>query len=905
MFTLGGAPQDLFISKQLTGTHGQMGTYQLSQSIASPTLPQQANPGTISGDFEVERSTLQPVIAPGTTVSSCSPVVGTQCTVNGNLTLSSAPTLSKPAHSILLPGPNSASGDQHYTVTTSLTGQTLAALTASVSNSTLTVTAGPGGLKRGMAVIGVNGSNVSTTTTGSLVVGQYVVPVTSCTGFNNGAFIVGLSGSTQLFPPGTQIATCIGTTLTTSAAGPYFTLPTTQDTTTVSGSPVITFPINGQSPFAYWKGEPINSLAGAFPANTTIVSWQIDVGNSRLVNVTLSANATVSGPDTITVGGAIHTAASGATIWALNGWDQITDFGTGSGGNGTYSILYGAGASSTTMFAYDTPWTVYVTGGPRSIQPQQLIWSDAFPYGTTALEVFGNSPSAQTIITNQTGNAFYSVSATVAHTSGSGSMWVLPDGLYRGTRGNTYGNLISGFPGVGLNMSCGGGTFPQTGCGLSVDSNNFYLKNGIGRLVAGDNSGGSSSTYNEYDINWVADIIEGGTVGSYYVGEQMQGEDESSNSQVFAQDCISDNFTSVSGSYTSGAGYEGSCLGAQGMVSVQAIPSGFGLPWFGSIYQPPYDAMFTGQQLPFPQAIYGSTNTGGIPYFTSTQLASSATLGAGNVVIGGGPGTAPYAAPTANGVVNAFANDTGTIGGLLVGGGDLIGGALTSGSASNTDLTGRVTLSSGAFTYNFSTYFTSQPNCFTADVTTPTNNSYAVEIAGAGYIGTGTASETFVSNSAAAAFPGGSGYPTQGWGNNGTIPVQLEYDFGLGNTQILTGYTLFRSSTQPGGGGGWNSASTSPAAWTFQGSNDNSAWTTLDTRSAQTITVNAAPASYSFSNSTAYRYYRINISAVAAGSYANITVMTLTGSGMALPSVGFHGTSSDVIKYHCIGGTTT
>jgi hypothetical protein len=52
---------------------------------------------------------------------------------------------------------------------------------------------------------------------------------------------------------------------------------------------------------------------------------------------------------------------------------------------------------------------------------------------------------------------------------------------------------------------------------------------------------------------------------------------------------------------------------------------------------------------------------------------------------------------------------------------------LRSGFAGNTDITGRVTLSGGVFTYTFLNTYATAPNCTTADVTTPANASWAVE----------------------------------------------------------------------------------------------------------------------------------------------------------------------------------
>jgi hypothetical protein len=55
--------------------------------------------------------------------------------------------------------------------------------------------------------------------------------------------------------------------------------------------------------------------------------------------------------------------------------------------------------------------------------------------------------------------------------------------------------------------------------------------------------------------------------------------------------------------------------------------------------------------------------------------------------------------------------------------------ALRSGSASNKDLTGRVTLSGGAATFVMSEIYVSAPNCLTADVTTPANANSVSESA--------------------------------------------------------------------------------------------------------------------------------------------------------------------------------
>jgi hypothetical protein len=56
-------------------------------------------------------------------------------------------------------------------------------------------------------------------------------------------------------------------------------------------------------------------------------------------------------------------------------------------------------------------------------------------------------------------------------------------------------------------------------------------------------------------------------------------------------------------------------------------------------------------------------------------------------------------------------------------------------------------------------------------------------------------------------------------------------------------------------------ANRSPKTWTFEGSNNDSTWTTLDTRSSETAWSMGETRTYTFSNAVVYQYYRMNISA--------------------------------------------
>ncbi|MBT1686018.1 EndoS/ChiA family endoglycosidase [Dawidia soli] len=57
-----------------------------------------------------------------------------------------------------------------------------------------------------------------------------------------------------------------------------------------------------------------------------------------------------------------------------------------------------------------------------------------------------------------------------------------------------------------------------------------------------------------------------------------------------------------------------------------------------------------------------------------------------------------------------------------------------------------------------------------------------------------------------------------------------------------------------------------PRNWTLQGSNNGTTWTTINTQTNQSFASRFLTKTYTFSNSTAYTYYRLNVSAVQSGS---------------------------------------
>ncbi|HPG40290.1 MAG TPA: FlgD immunoglobulin-like domain containing protein [bacterium] len=90
------------------------------------------------------------------------------------------------------------------------------------------------------------------------------------------------------------------------------------------------------------------------------------------------------------------------------------------------------------------------------------------------------------------------------------------------------------------------------------------------------------------------------------------------------------------------------------------------------------------------------------------------------------------------------------------------------------------------------------------------------------------------------------------WESNGTVPQYIGYDFGAGNEKTIARYRLHTANDI-----GWI-----PNDWQFQGSNNGSSWSDVHTVTGAGLSLNSWSSYYTFSNSTAYRYYRIYVTAV-------------------------------------------
>ena len=117
--------------------------------------------------------------------------------------------------------------------------------------------------------------------------------------------------------------------------------------------------------------------------------------------------------------------------------------------------------------------------------------------------------------------------------------------------------------------------------------------------------------------------------------------------------------------------------------------------------------------------------------------------------------------------------------------------------------------------------------------------------------GTATASSAVLGTTAHMAFDVSNS--TKWVGNKSS--AWLQFQFADGGSRVVQWYSITSAAdiaTYPG---------RAPKSWYFQGSNDGSSWTTLDTETNQADTTNSDTRTYYTSNTTSYKYYRLNITA--------------------------------------------
>jgi hypothetical protein len=107
----------------------------------------------------------------------------------------------------------------------------------------------------------------------------------------------------------------------------------------------------------------------------------------------------------------------------------------------------------------------------------------------------------------------------------------------------------------------------------------------------------------------------------------------------------------------------------------------------------------------------------------------------------------------------------------------------------------------------------------------------------------------------------------------------LSIDLGSGNAVAAVNYRITGLVS--------GQETRSPKSWTLQGSNDNTNWTTLDTQTNVAAWSAVEVRSYNFTNATAYRYYRLNITANQGDSLVGVVALRV-----------FSAASNQAVKFH-------
>ena len=120
------------------------------------------------------------------------------------------------------------------------------------------------------------------------------------------------------------------------------------------------------------------------------------------------------------------------------------------------------------------------------------------------------------------------------------------------------------------------------------------------------------------------------------------------------------------------------------------------------------------------------------------------------------------------------------------------------------------------------------------------------------------------------------GNPGSKWFNNNVAPTGwIQYDLGANNAQVVKRYTVSSANDVP---------ARDPKDWTFLGSQDGTTWTTLDSKSGQTFANRYQQNTYPIGNTTAYRYYRLNITANSGEAGVQLCELGLWGdTGRTVP----------------------
>ncbi|BCU79453.1 RICIN domain-containing protein [Luteolibacter sp. LG18] len=138
----------------------------------------------------------------------------------------------------------------------------------------------------------------------------------------------------------------------------------------------------------------------------------------------------------------------------------------------------------------------------------------------------------------------------------------------------------------------------------------------------------------------------------------------------------------------------------------------------------------------------------------------------------------------------------------------------------------------------------------------------------------GTASSYSNTSTSASAFDGNSGAKWYAGSNAGLGAIQ--YDQGAGRTAKIKRYSITSANDVP---------ARDPKDWQFQGSNDGTNWTTLDSRSNVSFPYRHWELFFAVASPASYRYHRLNITATGGENSTQIGDLSfLSDEGTLIPA---------------------
>jgi len=130
------------------------------------------------------------------------------------------------------------------------------------------------------------------------------------------------------------------------------------------------------------------------------------------------------------------------------------------------------------------------------------------------------------------------------------------------------------------------------------------------------------------------------------------------------------------------------------------------------------------------------------------------------------------------------------------------------------------------------------------------------------------------------------------WVTPGAVPGWVQYDYGSGNTEVVTGYYLTNSEYALA-----QAIADSPKSWQLQGSNNGTSWTNLDTQTGITYGARNETKFFPIGNTTSYRYYRLNVTEVGGGGTNPIAIAELRLMGTNSKGGGWAVTNTAATEY--------